>query len=138
MNGTTIMKTRDQLTREDHTCSCEHCDPSLVVMSRRQGAQHIGVRFWDDPVERAQTSNVEILLDDTVVHGVFEAILGETGTIWRYRGVPSAANEGRHVCLTCRDRLAASGVDTEDAPISPCREKVVGNVGMRAVSRQPR
>ena len=125
----------DAAIRADHTCACAHDDPDLAVSSKRRGEHHIGVRFWDDPDACAQGDTAEILVDGRVVHGVFEAILGVEGIVWRHRGVPAASGEGRHVCLTCRDRLRRIGTEDDDLLLACgiCTEKLVGRVGFRAL-----
>jgi hypothetical protein len=116
----------DDVTRADHACACAHCDPSLAVMTRRQGPQHVSVRFWDDPAERAQQSGAEVYVDGELVTGVFEAILGEQGTVWRYRGTPSGSSTGQHPCLNCIGKTAATFI---------CTEKLSGVVELRAKAR---
>lgn len=138
--------------RADHTCTCTHDDPSLEVISTRQGPHHIGVRFWEDGTEEKQRDlNAQILLNGMVIEGVVEAILGDQGTIWRYRGVPAASKEGRHVCQTCRQRAAAAGLGKDDGTvrfemtergteratpeIRACMERLTGSVELRAKAR---
>jgi len=132
------------LTREeiqhDHSCACSTCDPSLMSLPQRQGPQHIGVRFWDEnPEERARDRNAMILLNGVEIAGVFEAVLREHGSIWRYRGVPSESEKNRHLCQTCLKngghQIGANGgfYPVEGVP-SPgiCQEILKGSVELRA------
>lgn len=125
----------DAAIRADHRCSCPYDDPDLAVSSKRRGDHHIGVRFWDDPEECARGKTAEILVDGVVVHGVFEAILGVEGVVWRHRGVPAASHEGRHICLVCADRLREQG-SPDDSLLTSCgicTERLIGLVEFRAL-----
>jgi hypothetical protein len=104
---------------KDHICACPHDDPALEVMSKRQGPHHVGVRFWDEGIPLYRKA--DILLDGQIVYGVFEAVLGDQGTVWRYRGIPSSAGRNRHQCATCN--------------IGICTEKLTGRVEFRVRAR---
>lgn len=126
--------------KQDHTCTCPGCDPSVRVASMRVSNQHIGVRFWDeDGPEANEQRRAKILLNGVKVDGAFEAVLGSEGAVWRYRGVPSAGRIGKHYCITCReraDRLIADNAGlfpTEGVPeLQLCQEKLTGKVEMIA------
>jgi hypothetical protein len=134
--------TNDQIMA-DHACTCPTCTPAVAVSSARQGPQHIGVRFWDDnPEEGIHQRYAMLLLDGVEVAGVFEAVLGEQGKVWRYRGVPSASDMGRHLCLTCRRRESAT-IAMDDSTYPPdgiptarlCQEMLHGAVALTARPR---
>jgi hypothetical protein len=131
--------TKDEI-RADHACTCPTCTPEIAVSSARQGPQHIGVRFWDDnPEESSRQKRAMILLDGVEVTGVFEAVLGEHGTIWRYRGVPSGQYFGRHRCLNCLRK--GNGLIEQNGGLFPvdgvpepqaCQEMLAGAVELMA------
>lgn len=135
----------------DHVCSCPNDNPDLQVHDERQGLQHIGVRFWDGGEDGTNAAHAEITVDGILVHGVFEAILGEQGTVWRYRGTPGASRTGRHLCQTCTARARAAGLLSDGATrvyesvegiiqcvtpeITLCTEKLTGRVELRVKER---
>lgn len=135
---TGAMRDPDEV-RRDHVCACLGCDPSVVVMSARVGPQHVGVRFWEDnPEERDKYYNVAVLLDGVEISGVFEAVLGEEGTIWRYRGLPSPSSTGKHYCVTCLERgrrkIEENGglYPSDGVPDwNLCQERLQGAVSLR-------
>ena len=106
----------EERVRRDHWCACATCDPSLRVTGERQGLQHVGVRFWGE--EEARRGAI-ILLDGLEIGNVFEAILGEQGTIWVYQSVPWTDERGDHPrgyhpCLNCRDAAEKAGLLSPD------------------------
>lgn len=111
--------------RADHTCACTNCDASLAVVTERQGDQHVAVRFWD----RVERRNIQILLEGKPVTRAFEAILGEEGTVWRYR--EHIPNGNVHRCLTCLDRGSNELRAGAWYDIPPCTEKLHGRVELR-------
>lgn len=123
------MKVSDRaMVKAHHTCACVGCDSSIAsaVTSGRQSSNHIAVRFWSDDVQpewqglRGFSNSVVILLDGERVERAFEAILGEDGSIWRYRQEPLGFV---HTCVTCEERGTIN--------INPCVEHLTGRVEMR-------
>jgi hypothetical protein len=112
----------------DHVCTCVRCYPSLAPPSGpRQGEHHHAIRFANDPDLEQITMFDKMAvpyLDGVRVYNGVEIIEGNPGTIWRFRGVPSASAIMRHICAceSPRDERSA------------CFEALQGNV---TVDRSP-
>lgn len=141
------MRFSDEEIRMDHRCSCPECDPRTAVHSQKTGPMHISVRWWDQdelPDGMPSRNQILILLDGVEISGVFEAVLGAEGSVWRYRGL-AASESGKHLCVRCRqERSRQQARELDDGSLSVptlfpevqlCTERLDGAVELRAKPR---
>lgn len=130
--------TREQkwaLARADHTCTCVNCDSTLKLPAERTNKNHVGVRFWEgNPDEEREQYGRYVFVNDVQVYA-FEAILGNEGVAWVFRGRDKPF--GAHICQTCLDNDGCTpkshekGFCAQYADSAVCTQKLYGKVELR-------